>query len=57
MKEHGMSAAPGETILAIAVMSILFTAPLGAVAIKWVGGRVLRVDGDEHDATEDGVSK
>ena len=57
MKEHGMSTAPGETILAIAVMSILFTAPLGAVAIKWVGGRVLRVDGDEHDVAEDGVSK
>ncbi len=40
MQRGGMPTRPGELILAMAVMSILVTAPLGAMAIKW-GGRVL----------------
>lgn len=42
MQTQGMPTRPGEIILAMAVMSILVTAPLGALAIKW-GGRVLLV--------------
>ena len=41
MKAAGMNTAPGETILAVAVTSIVITAPLGALAIRWVGERVL----------------
>jgi NhaP-type Na+/H+ or K+/H+ antiporter len=41
MKAAGMQTAPGNVILAVAVMSIVFTAPLGALAIKWVGERTL----------------
>ena len=52
MKQYGLSTAPGETILAVAVMSILFTAPLGAVAIKWVGSRVLHVEEDNSAASD-----
>lgn len=32
----------GEVILAVAVLSILLTAPLGAIGIKWLGERVLK---------------
>lgn len=42
MQAKGMDTRPGELILAMAVMSILVTAPLGALAINW-GGRVLLV--------------
>ena len=42
MQANGMPTRAGELILAMAVMSILVTAPLGALAIKW-GGRVLLV--------------
>lgn len=31
----------GEVILAVAVLSILLTAPLGAIGIKWLGERIL----------------
>jgi solute carrier family 9B (sodium/hydrogen exchanger), member 1/2 len=31
----------GEVILAVAVLSILITAPLGAIGIKWLGERIL----------------
>ncbi len=41
MQARGMDTRPGELILAVAVLSIVFTAPLGAVAIKLVGERVL----------------
>lgn len=33
--------ASGETILAVAVLSILLTAPIGAIGIEWLGERVL----------------
>ena len=41
MKMAGMDTGPGETILAVAVLSILLTAPAGAWAIRWLGDRVL----------------
>ena len=42
MQANGMPTRPGEIILAMAVMSILVTAPLASFAITW-GGRVLLV--------------
>jgi NhaP-type Na+/H+ or K+/H+ antiporter len=50
MGEFGMNTAPGEVMLAMAVMSIVFTAPLGAFLIKRVGERVLSVDAYEEAA-------
>ncbi len=44
MRASGMEPSPGNIILAVAVMSIIFTAPLGAFAIKLVGERVLNVE-------------
>ncbi len=41
MQTTGMNTGPGQTILAIAVLSILLTAPLGAWAISWTGKRWL----------------
>jgi NhaP-type Na+/H+ or K+/H+ antiporter len=41
MQAAGMNTVPGQVILAVAVMSIVFTAPLGALAIRTVGERVL----------------
>lgn len=38
----------GKTILAIAVVSILFTAPLGLLGIRFFGNRLLKADGDEE---------
>jgi NhaP-type Na+/H+ or K+/H+ antiporter len=53
MRSGGMDTAPGEIILAVAVLSIVLTAPLGAVAIKWVGERVLTASPeDEHAALD-----
>ena len=43
MESAGMDTAPGELILATAVISILFTAPIGAIAIAWAGHRWLEV--------------
>ena len=37
MQAAGMPLGPGNVILAVAVMSIVFTAPVGAMAIKFVG--------------------
>jgi NhaP-type Na+/H+ or K+/H+ antiporter len=37
MMRCGMNPAPGEIILAVAVLSILFTAPLGAWLTAWAG--------------------
>ena len=44
MKAGGMDVGSGNVILAVAVMSIVFTAPLGALAIKFVGERTLTLD-------------
>lgn len=43
MASRGMPTAPGQTILAMAVMSIILTAPLGAWAIAWAGRNLLTV--------------
>ena len=48
MAALGVDQRPGEVILAVAVLSIVFTAPLGALAIKLVGERVLESDADEE---------
>lgn len=50
MQAAGMDAAPGQLILAIAVLSILLTAPLGAWAIAVTGERLLRQEEDPGDA-------
>ncbi len=43
MQAAGMDTAPGEVILAVAVLSIVLTAPAGAWAIGAAGNRVLTV--------------
>ncbi len=43
MRGAGMDTAPGEIILAVAVLSILLTAPLGAWAIAIAGDRWLAI--------------
>ena len=49
----GMDSGPGEVILAVAVLSILLTAPLGAWAIAFTGERVLEVAPPSvHDARD-----
>ncbi|MCF7848555.1 MAG: cation:proton antiporter [Kiritimatiellales bacterium] len=55
MKSAGVDTAPGDVILAVAVMSIVLTAPLGAVAIKLVGERVLEIADDDSRAALDAV--
>lgn len=50
---NGMDTGPGEVILAVSVLSIVFTAPIGALAIKLVGERVLTCSpADEHAALD-----
>ncbi len=44
MKLAGMDTQPGEVILAVAVLSIILTAPIGAWAISLVGNRVLKAE-------------
>jgi NhaP-type Na+/H+ or K+/H+ antiporter len=46
MIARGMPTAPGEMILAVAVMSIVLTAPAGAWAIAWAGNALLTVDSE-----------
>ena len=46
MASKGMDTHPGEIILAVAVMSIVLTAPLGAFAISWAGKALLSEDKD-----------
>lgn len=49
----GMDSRPGEIILAVAVLSIVLTAPLGAWAISVTGERILLVAPPEiHDARD-----
>jgi NhaP-type Na+/H+ or K+/H+ antiporter len=55
MIQQGRDPAPGNIILAVAVLSILFTAPLGAWMIAWAGPRLLTVDGPEEHAALDAV--
>jgi NhaP-type Na+/H+ or K+/H+ antiporter len=51
MRLAGMNTAPGDMILTLAVVSILYTAPLGAWAISLVGERVLEVGPEGMDAS------
>lgn len=57
MQAAGMPTAPGSIILAMAVMSIVFTAPLGAVAIKLVGERVLESAPETDHAALDALAE
>ncbi len=51
MRTAEMDTGPGELILAIAVLSIILTAPTGAWAISAIGRRVLEIAPEsEHDA-------
>jgi NhaP-type Na+/H+ or K+/H+ antiporter len=53
MIQAGRDPAPGNIMLAVAVLSILFTAPLGAWLIAWAAPRLLTADGpDEHAALD-----
>ena len=53
MLAAGMPRQPGEVMLAVAVLSILITAPIGAIAIKCIGERVLEPgDSSEHEARD-----
>lgn len=47
MRQAGMETGPGELILAVAVMSIILTAPAGALAISALGNRVLAVQPED----------
>ncbi len=49
MKLAGMNTGPGEIILAVAVLSILLTAPLGAWAISIAGNKILKVAPQGYD--------
>lgn len=49
MAAAGMEQGPGQIILAIAVLSILLTAPAGAWAISYLGSRVLEVAPESFD--------
>jgi solute carrier family 9B (sodium/hydrogen exchanger), member 1/2 len=52
MRALGKSEAPGQLILAISVLAIVITAPLGAIVIKWVGERVLTPEESDGSALE-----
>ena len=53
LRAAGLPSAPGELILAVAVLSIVLTAPAGALAIALLGERVLAVAPDSvRDAYE-----
>ena len=51
MKAAGMCTEPGEVILAIAVLSILITAPIGSIAIVWAGRNLLEQAQEEEPET------
>lgn len=53
MQAAGMNTQPGQIILAVAVLSILLTAPLGAWAIAFVGNRVLKEEWGEPGEMKD----
>jgi NhaP-type Na+/H+ or K+/H+ antiporter len=55
MSMAGLDTGPGEVILAVAVLSILLTAPLGAWGTDIAGRRWLRVAAPDPHATKDSV--
>ena len=57
MTSAGLPTAPGEIILAVAVTSIVVTAPLGALAIKLVGEHVLEVEPESSTFASDAVAE
>ncbi len=57
MAAAGMPTGPGETILAVAVMSIVLTAPTGAFAIAWAGKHLLAVDARADEAAVDAAAE
>jgi NhaP-type Na+/H+ or K+/H+ antiporter len=57
MESAGRNTGPGSIILAVAVLSIILTAPLGAMAIKLVGERVLKVAPESDRAASDALSE
>jgi len=57
MGAGGMNLAPGEVILAVAVLSIVITAPVGALAIKLVGEQILRTGPENGLAALDAASE
>ena len=52
MRAAGLNTVPGEKILAMAVLSILLTAPIGALGITLYGNKVLEID-DSLQSQED----
>lgn len=53
MHAAGLNTAPGELILAVAVLSIILTAPAGAWAIAAIGNRVLEIGPETvHEARD-----
>jgi NhaP-type Na+/H+ or K+/H+ antiporter len=57
MGAAGMATGPGEVILAVAVLSIVVTAPVGALAIKTIGERVLEPAPEATHAALDAVTE
>lgn len=57
MKAAGMPTMPGEIILAMAVLSIILTAPLGAWGIIWYGHKVLEVEPQGEGYSESKLHK
>lgn len=55
MRMAGVNTRPGEIILAVAVLSILLTAPIGAWAITLYGGKVLEVEGKLAETSRDNL--
>ncbi len=55
MKLAGMDSGPGEIILAVAVLSIVLTAPAGAWAIAAIGDRVLKIAPETVRAADEAV--
>ena len=51
MKAAGMNTQPGELILAVAVLSILLTAPAGALLISWTGKKWLKISSRNLDTS------
>jgi NhaP-type Na+/H+ or K+/H+ antiporter len=57
MHAAGMDTGPGETILAVAVLSIVLTAPLGAWAISVTGDRLLEKGSPDRHEVVDAINE
>jgi NhaP-type Na+/H+ or K+/H+ antiporter len=57
MHAAGMDTGPGETILAVAVLSIVLTAPLGAWAISVTGDRLLQKGSPDRHEVVDAINE